>query len=598
MATIATKGPHTTPAADAAAVAHGDDHHDGNYLTDEKGLWSWLSSVDHKRIGIMYLIVLTGVFLTAGTFALLLRTELIAQGTTIMSADNYNFSFTMHGVLMTFLFLVPATPAILGNFVLPIQLGAKDMAFPRINLASLYIYLAGGVLVIVGLSVGKLDTGWTFYTPYSLQTNGSVTFLALAIFVAGFASIFTGLNFIVTIHKMRAPGLTWNRLPLFVWAMYAVSLVQVLATPVLGITVLLLFAERIMEIGIFDPALGGDPILFQHFFWFYSHPAVYIMILPAFGIVSELMATFSRQRIYGYRAIALSSVAIALLGFMVWGHHMFVSGQSAISAIIFSLITYLIGIPSGIKVFNWVATMYRGSVWLQTPMIYALMFIFLFTIGGVTGIMVGVLAVDVHLHDTYYVVGHFHYVMMGGTVIALIGGMYYWFPKIFGKMYPETSAKMASILVFIGFNVTFFTHLILGSQGMPRRYYDYISEYETLHTISTIGSYILGVGLFWVLGTWIWGFLKGPKAPQNPWGAATLEWTHATSPPDPHNFHHTPIVTRGPYDFHLADDVFGPSGGDGHSGDGHGGDGAGFGGDGSGDGMGRAPVPSVEARRL
>lgn len=529
---------------------HGADHH---YINAERGLKSWLTTVDHKRIGILYLITLTIVFLFAGLFALLVRTELITQGTTIMTADQYNFSFTMHGVLMTFLFLVPVTPGILGNFLLPLHIGAKDVAFPRLNLASWYVYMAGATLVIASLFVGKLDTGWTFYTPYSLNTNGSVIFLALAIFIAGFASIFTALNFIVTIHKMRAPGLTWNRLPLFVWGMYSVSLVQLLATPVLGVTVLLLFLERILQIGIFDPALGGDPILFQHFFWFYSHPAVYIMILPAFGIVSEIISTFSRQRIFGYTAIALSSVAIALLGFLVWGHHMFVSGQSAISAIIFSLITYLIGIPSGIKVFNWIATMYKGSVWLQTPMIYALMFLFLFTIGGLTGIMVGVLAVDVHLHDTYYVVGHFHYVMMGGTVIALIGGMYFWFPKMFGRMYPERISKIFAVIVFVGFNVTFFTHLILGAQGMPRRYYDYIEAYATLHFISTIGSYILSVGLFGILGTWIYALVKGEKAPQNPWGAGTLEWTHATSPPDPHNFHHTPVVTRGPYDYHLMD---------------------------------------------
>ncbi len=548
---------HPVTAAPAPATAPPAAHPAGyNYLNAEKGLWSWLTTVDHKRIGIMYMITLATIFLFAGTFAILVRTELISRGETIMSADNYNFTFTMHGVFMTFLFLVPATPAILGNFVLPMQLGAKDVAFPRLNLASWYVFLIGGVLVAASLFVGKMDTGWTFYTPYSTRTNASVVFLTLAIFIAGFASIFTGINFIVTIHKMRAPGLTWNRLPLFVWAMYAVSLVQILATPVLGVTMLLLFAERIFGIGIFDPNLGGDPILFQHFFWFYSHPAVYITILPAFGIISELIATFSRQRVYGYRAVALSSVAIALLGFLVWGHHMFTSGQSAIAAIIFSVITFLIGIPSGIKVFNWVATMYRGSVWLQTPMIYALMFLFMFTIGGLTGIMVGILSVDVHLHDTYYVVAHFHYVMMGGSVVALIGGVYYWFPKMFGKMYPETPAKLAAVLVFIGFNVTFFTQFILGARGMPRRYYDYLPEFAALHRVSSIGSYILALGLVGVLATWIWGLVKGQKAPANPWGAATLEWTNATSPPDPHNFTRTPIVTRGPYDFHLADDVF------------------------------------------
>jgi cytochrome c oxidase subunit 1 len=393
--------------------------------------------------------------------------------------------------------------------------------------------------------------------------------------VSGFASIFTGLNFIVTIHKMRAPGMTWNRLPLFVWGLYATSIVQVLATPVIGITMVLLILEQTLGIGIFDPSLGGDPILFQHFFWFYSHPAVYIMILPAFGILSELIATFSRQRIFGYRAIALSSVAIAMLGFLVWGHHMFVSGQSAVSSIIFSLITYLIGIPSGIKVFNWVATMYKGSIWLQTPMLYALSFLFLFMIGGFTGIMVGVLAVDVHLHDTYYVVGHFHYVMMGGSVMALLGGMHYWWPKITGKMYNETLGKIAVALIFIGFNVTFFSQLVLGAKGMPRRYHDYVDKFTELHAISTYGSWVLGAGLFLVLGYALWSLKYGEDAPANPWAAATLEWTNVAAIPDPHNFHRTPLVTRGPYDFHLADEVFG-------------------GGDGVGDGT-AAAGPSLEA---
>ena len=542
-----------------------------NYLNHDTSIKSWLLTKDHKRIAVLYGFTLAAVFLVAGLLALAVRMELFTVGETFMSADQYNQTFTMHGILMVFAFLVPSAPAILGNFVLPMQLGAKDVAFPKINLASYYIYTLGAAFIVGALVVGSVDTGWTFYTPYSTQDAGAapVMFMTTAVFIAGFASIFTGLNFIVTIHKMRAPGLTWNRLPLFVWGMYATSLVQVLATPVIGITMVLLFLENFLQIGIFDPALGGDPVLFQHFFWFYSHPAVYIMILPGFGIISELVATFSRQRIFGYRAIALSSVAIALLGFLVWGHHMFVSGQSAVASIIFSLITYLIGIPSGIKVFNWVATMYRGSIWLQTPMLYAMMFLFLFTIGGLTGIMVGVLAVDVHLHDTYFVVAHFHYVMMGGMMIALLGGMHYWWPKMTGKMYNETAGKIAAALIFIGFNVTFFTQFVLGSQGMPRRYYDYPPQFETLHSVSTVGSWVLGAGLFLILGYWIHSLLWGEKAPANPWAAATLEWTNATSPPDPHNFTRTPLVTRGPYDFHLADDVFG---GDGAAGDGAGGD--------------------------
>ncbi len=551
----------TQPGGAAAATAHPDEER--NYLTHERGLWSWLTTVDHKRIGLMYMISVGFFFLVAGVLALLVRMELLSPGETIMSADAYNQTFTLHGIMMVFLFIVPAVPGILGNFVLPIHIGAKDVAFPRLNLASWYIFMAGAALAVSSLLVGQVDTGWTFYTPYSSDGSTSVLFVTMAVFVAGFASIFTGINFIVTVHKMRAPGMTWNRLPLFVWAVYATSIVQVLATPVIGITMVLLFLEKFLQIGIFDPALGGDPILFQHFFWFYSHPAVYIMILPAFGIISELIAVFSRRQIMGYTFIALSSVAIAFLGFLVWGHHMFVSGQSAVSSIIFSLITYLIGIPTGIKVFNWVATMYKGSVWLKTPMIYALMFLFLFTIGGLTGVMVGVLAVDVHLHDTYFVVAHFHYVMMGGTVIALLGGLHYWWPKMFGKMYAELPAQIAAALIFIGFNLTFFTQFILGSQGMPRRYYDYLPQFEALHQLSTVGSWILGLGLFIVLGYLIHSLLRGKKATANPWGSLTLEWTHCTSPPDPHNFHHTPLVTRGPYDYHLADDVFGSASGDG-----------------------------------
>ena len=532
-----------------------------NYLNHESGIWSWLTTVDHKRIGIMYAWAVAFFFLVGGLLALAVRMELFGPGETIMGADAYNQTFTLHGIIMIFLFLVPATPAVLGNFILPIQLGAKDVAFPRLNLASWYIYMIGAFTAIAAILLGDIDTGWTFYAPYSLQQGSAVIIMTASVFVIGFSSILTGMNMIVTIHKMRAPGLTWNRLPLFVWSIYATSIVQILATPVIGITMLLLIFEQVLQIGIFDPALGGDPILFQHFFWFYSHPAVYIMILPGFGIISELIATFSRHRVFGYRAIALSSVAIAMLGFLVWGHHMFVSGQSAVSSIIFSLITFLIGIPSGIKIFNWLATMYKGSIWLQTPMLYALSFLFLFTIGGLTGIAVGVLALDIHLHDTYFVVGHFHYVMMGGMVMALLGGMHYWWPKMTGRMYNETAGKIAVALIFIGFNLTFFSQLILGSQGMPRRYYDYLDQFTALHQVSTIGSWILAAGLFLVMGYGLYSLVWGEKASANPWGAATLEWTNVAAIPDPHNFKRTPLVTRGPYDFHLADEVFG--GGDG-----------------------------------
>ena len=536
---------------------------DKGYLQASSGIGSWLMTTDHKRIGILYAVAVSAFFLLGGLFAMLVRAELAVPGETIMDQDSYNQSFTLHGVVMVFLVIIPAIPGILGNFVLPLQIGARDVAFPRLNLASWYIFMAGAVLALCGwLVVGDVDTGWTFYTPYSSDGSAAVLWLTTAVFIAGFASIFTGLNFIVTVHKMRAPGMTWNRLPLFVWAIYATAIVQVLATPVIGITMVLLFLERLLQIGIFDPALGGDPVLFQHFFWFYSHPAVYIMILPAMGIISDLMGTFSRQQVSGYTFIALSSVAIAFLGFLVWGHHMFVAGQSAISSIIFSMLTFLIGIPTGIKVFNWVATMYRGSVWLQTPMLYALMFLFLFTIGGLTGIMVGVLAVDVHLHDTYFIVAHFHYVMMGGAMIALIGGLHYWWPKITGKMYDETAGKIAAGLVFVGFNLTFFTQFIMGSRGMPRRYHDYeqllaqYPEFTGLHLASSIGSIVLAAGLFMILIYGLRSLRSGPLAPVNPWGAATLEWTHTNITPIAHNFQRTPLVTRGPYDYHLIPEVF------------------------------------------
>ena len=534
-----------------------------NYLNHARGLKSWLLTLDHKRIGILYLISVVFFFIVGGILALLIRAELFEPGQTLMTADTYNHIFTLHGAIMIFLFLIPAVPAVLGNFALPIMIGAKDVAFPRLNLASWYIFWLGALTMLVGIVTSGLDTGWTFYTPYSTMTSSGVTWVVLGIFILGFSSILTGLNFIVTVHKMRAPGLTWSRLPLFVWGLYATSIVQILATPVLGITLLLLALERILKIGIFDPALGGDPILFQHFFWFYSHPAVYIMILPAFGVISELIGTFSRKGIFGYKFVALSSVAIAFLGFLVWGHHMFVSGQSATAATVFSLLTFLIGVPTGVKVLNWVASLYRGSIWLRTPLLYALAFLFVFPIGGFTGIALGTLGLNVPLHDTYFVVAHFHYVMVSGGLLAFLGGLHYWWPKMFGRLYNEKLAQIAALLIFVGFNVTFFPQFILGTQGMPRRYFDYVPEFTTLHQLSTVGSWILGLGLLLVAVCLLHSLFKGQLAPANPWGAGTLEWTHTGRLPSPHNFERTPVVTRGPYDYHLAEEIFGNGHGDG-----------------------------------
>jgi cytochrome c oxidase subunit 1 len=549
-----------------------------NYLNHSRGLLSWIFTLDHKRIGVMYMIAVLTFFAVGGLFAVLLRTELIAPGPTLVSNEDnawnfYNQMFTLHGAVMVFLFIIPAIPAILGNFVLPIMLGAKDVAFPRLNLLSFHVYffgalfflwvLAKGIIVRMFPSLypyiggGGLETGWTFYTPYSTTTESSAVVEAvLGAFILGFSSILTGVNFIASIHMLRPNGMRWFRMPLMLWALYGTSIIQILATPVLAITLMLLAAERILHIGIFDPNMGGDPVLFQHFFWFYSHPAVYIMILPAMGIISELMSTFSRKHIFGYKFIAYSSIAIAILGFLVWGHHMFTSGQSPLANAVFSLLTFSVSIPSAIKVFNWLSTMYKGSISLKTPMLYALGFMMLFSIGGLTGLFLGALGTDIHFHDTYFIVAHFHYVMMGSTLFAFLGGMYYWWPKMFGKMYSEFVGAVAAVLVFIGFNLTFFPQFVAGSQGMPRRYADYIGEFGSVsegfwiyHFLSTLGAYLMAVGLVLVLCNWIHSLLRGKKAAANPWGSNTLEW-HCASPPPHENFAVAPTVGD-PYDFHL-----------------------------------------------
>jgi cytochrome c oxidase subunit 1 len=520
-----------------------------NYLTFRRGLLSWLFTLDHKRIGVMYLVAVLASFFAGGVMALLVRTKLLFPGEVAwMTADQYNKAFTLHGAIMVFLVIIPSIPAALGNFILPIMLGAKDVAFPRLNLFSFYLWMLGAVCAVWSLLAGGFDTGWTFYTPYSTtsQTGGIIPVL-IGVFILGFSSIFTGVNFVVTIHKLRPPGMTWFRMPLFLWAVYATAIIQILATPVLGITLALLVIERAFNIGIFDPSMGGDPVLFQHFFWFYSHPAVYIMILPGMGIISEIISVHSHRHIFGFRFIAFSSIAIAIFSFLVWGHHMFTSGQSALMNVLFSAITFSVAIPSAVKVFNWLATLYKGSISLNTPMLYGLSFIFLFTIGGLTGIPLAVLSTDIHLHDTYFVVAHFHYVMMGSALIAMIGGLHHWWPKMFGVMYSEFWGKIACALVFVGFNLTFFTQFMLGSQGMPRRYYSYdqiegmAEAFKMYHHISTGGSYIMALG-FVITGIYLLHSLfAGKKAPANPWGGASLEW-QCTSPPPHDNFSKTPRV--------------------------------------------------------
>src|ERR1700726_1988965 len=518
-----------------------------NYLNKEYGVGSWLLTTDHKRIALLYLISITFFFFIGGFFSLLIRLELLTPASDLVQPDTYNKLFTMHGMVMVFFFLIPSIPAVLGNFLVPMMIGAKDLAFPRINLLSWYLYVIGGVFALAALVRGGVDTGWTFYTPFSTTySNPYVIPAGIGVFISGFSSITTGLNFIVTIHKMRAPGMTWGRLPLFVWANYATSLIQVLGTPVVAITLALVGLERAFHIGIFDPAIGGDPILFQHMFWFYSHPAVYIMILPGMGVISELITCYSRKGIFGYPFVAGSSLGIAIIGFLVWGHHMFVTGMSMYASLYFSLLSFLVAVPSAIKVFNWTATMFRGSISFDTPMLYAFGFIGLFTIGGLTGLFLATLGVDVHVTDTYFVVAHFHYVMVGGMVLAYLGGMHYWWPKISGRLYPEGWAKFACLLVFAGFNLTFFPQFILGYLGQPRRYHAYAPEFQVLNVMSTAGATILGLGYVIPFIYFVWSMKYGPAAGNNPWKAKGLEW-QTTSPPPTFNFETTPIVTEEAY---------------------------------------------------
>jgi cytochrome c oxidase subunit 1 len=521
-----------------------------NYLNSEYGWKSWLFTKDHKRIAVLYIISITVMFFIGGIFASLIRLELLTPQGDLVNSDTYNKFFTMHGIVMVFFFLIPSIPATLGNFFVPMMIGAKDLAFPRINLLSWYIYIAGAIFALAAVVLGGVDTGWTFYTPFSsTYSNTFVITAAVGVFIAGFSSILTGLNFIVTVHKMRAPGMTWGRLPLFVWANYATSLIQVLGTPVVAITLALVGLERAFHIGIFDPAIGGDPILFQHMFWFYSHPAVYIMILPGMGVISELITCYSRKGIFGYPFVAGSSLGIAIIGFLVWGHHMFVTGMSMYASLYFSLLSFLVAVPSAIKVFNWTATMFRGSISFDTPMLYAFGFIGLFTIGGLTGLFLATLGVDVHVTDTYFVVAHFHYVMVGGMVLAYLGGMHYWWPKISGRLYPEGWAKFACLLVFAGFNLTFFPQFILGYLGQPRRYHAYAPEFQVFNVMSTAGATILGLGYVIPLIYFLWSMKYGPKAGDNPWRATGLEW-QTTSPPPTYNFEKTPIVTEEAYAYH------------------------------------------------
>ena len=516
-----------------------------SYL-EERTIRSWLLTTDHKRIGLLFLVTITFFFLIGGVAATLMRLELATAPGDLVSAGVYNRLFTLHGTVMVWLFLIPSIPTTLGNFLLPLMIGAKDLAFPRLNLLSWYVFLFGGFLTLWSIIIGGVDTGWTFYTPYSTTyTNSHVIMMATGIFIVGFSSIFSGLNFIVTTHLLRAPEMSWSKLPLFVWTLYATSLIMVLATPVLSITLVLVAAERLFGVGIFDPAMGGDPLLFQHLFWFYSHPAVYIMILPGMGVISEVLPCYARRPIFGYKFIAASSIAIAVFGFLVWGHHMFAAGQSLYAGLIFSLLSFLVAVPSGVKVFSWAATLYKGSIRFDTPMLYALGFMGLFTIGGLTGLFLATLAVDVHLTDTFFVVAHFHFIMVGGMLMAYLGGLHFWWPKIIGRLYPEGPGRLSAFLIFLGFNATFLPQFILGYLGMPRRYYAYPEEFEFLNVISSGGAVFLALGYLLPLVYLGWSLIWGRKAGPNPWRATGLEWA-TSSPPPQHNFETTPTVDR-PY---------------------------------------------------
>ncbi len=528
--------------ADATTPASPD------YIRAEKGLKSWLTTVDHKRIAILYLVMIVAFFCVAVLLGLAMRLELLNMGTDFLDGQAYNHVLTLHGVIMIFLFILPGIPAVFGNFFLPIMVGANDVQFPRLNLLSWYLYVAGAILALFSVTLGGPDTGWTFYVPYSAMSQANVIIPMLAAFLLGFSSILTGLNFIVTIHRMRAPGIGWRELPLFAWSTYATAWIQVLATPVVGITLVLVILERITGVGIFDASKGGDPILFQHLFWIYSHPAVYIMVLPAMGMVSEIIPVFSRRRIFGYRFIAMSSIAIAAIGSLVWAHHMFTSGMADEGRVIFSFLTFFVSVPSAVKVFNWLATMWRGSIKVDPPMLFAFGFIFLFAIGGFTGLMNASLSTDIHVHDTSFIVAHFHYTMFGGTGVMFFGALFYWFPKMFGRMYNRKAAIIAFTTFFIGFNMLYMPLFFAGLEGMPRRYQDYLPEYAGYHRWSTFGSWVAATGVILMIWTLVRGLRKGAKAPANPWGGATLEWV-VPSPPPTHQFDRAPEITHGPYDY-------------------------------------------------
>jgi cytochrome c oxidase subunit 1 len=519
-----------------------------SYL-QEKTVRSWLLTTDHKRIGVMFLLATLAMLGVGGMAALAMRVELLTPGRTFMGHEAYDRMFTAHGVVMVWLFMIPSIPSGFGNFLLPLMIGARDVAFPRLNLLSFWIYVLGSLTVIAGLFAGGADTGWTFYPPYASTTPSTLIPLLVGVFILGWSSILSGLNFIVTTHAMRARGVTWHRLPLFVWTLYATSVILVVATPVLAMTLALVGVDRWLDWGVFDPARGGDPLLYQHLFWFYSHPAVYVMILPAMGVVSEVVSTFAHKEPSSYRMLAWSSVGIALVGFFTWGHHMFVAGLSTFDAGAFGSLSMFVSIFSAVKMFTWTGTLYRAQIDLRAPFVYILAFLWLFALGGMSGVMLATTALDVPWHDTYFVVAHFHFVMVGGTLTGFFAALHYWWPKITGRMYPEAWGVTAAVLMFIGFNLTFIPQFLLGNLGMPRRMADYPPPLQPLHVASTVGSWVLGASVVLTLCYLAWSLFAGEKAPANPWLSRSFEW-RVPSPPPEHNFPTSPEWTLGPYDYH------------------------------------------------
>ncbi len=524
-------------------------HHAG----DRKWTDYFTFCTDHKVIGIQYLVTAFFFYFIGGALAEVVRTELATPDPDFVSPEVYNQMFTMHGTIMIFLWIVPAGAAF-ANYLIPLMIGADDMAFPRLNAVAFWMQPVGGILLIASFFVGAPQAGWTSYPPLSLISGkwGEELWI-LCLLILGTASILGAINFVTTIFKMRAPDMDIHSMPLFCWAMLATSALILLSTPVLAAALILLSFDLMAGTAFFNPTGGGDPIVYQHLFWFYSHPAVYIMVLPFFGVISEILPVHSRKPIFGYRAIAYSGLAISFLGLIVWAHHMFTSGTPGWLRMFFMATTMIIAVPTGIKIFSWCATLWGGKLQLNSALLFAIGFLSSFLIGGLTGVMLAAAPFDIHVHDTYFVVGHFHYVLFGGSVFALFGAVYHWFPKMTGKMYNEMWGKIHFGMTFVGFNMTFLPMHYLGLQGMNRRIALYDPQFQPLNQVCTLGSYILALSTLPFLMSIILGLVNGKAAGRNPWRALTLEW-QTTSPPSIENFDEPPVLWAGPYEYGIDDE--------------------------------------------